>query len=148
MIGWLMALTGDKIELFKTKLGEEKEMSDGDEDGDGIEEEEEILDENGRAKEFFDENGITICQTSMESNLIVFSIIGIFTGVVPTNETLETLLTVSAGNKIPAEDIQGVVKFLKTCLRLTSWKRPIACDLMVDEWLKPASACSCGFSGY
>ena len=61
-----MALTGDKIELFKTKLGEE-EMSDEDQDGDGREEEQEIFDENGRAKEFFDENGITICQTSMES---------------------------------------------------------------------------------
>ena len=61
-------------------------------------------------------------------------------------ETLESQLTAS-GN-IKAEDIPGIVKFLKTCLRLTSWKRPKAGDLVLDEWLEPALACSCGFTGY
>ena len=81
---------------------------------------------------------ITSLNESMQSNLFF---IGIFTGVV-LKETLESQLTAS-GN-IPAEDIPGVVKFLKTCLRLTPWKRPRAGDLVTDEWLEHAFACSCG----
>ena len=129
-----MAMTGDRIELFKTEPGEE-EISDEDE-------EEELF---GLEKEFFDEK--STCHLNFERvNAIANRFpIGMFKGVVP-NETLESQLTAS-GN-IAAEDIPGIAKFLRTCLRLTSWKRPIAGDLKEDEWLKPAFACSCGFSGY
>ena len=75
----------------------------------------------------------------MKSNYFFF--IGIFTRVVP-KETLESQLI--ASGKIPKEDIPGIVKFLKTCLRLTPWKRPRAGDLELDDWLDPALGCSCG----
>ena len=61
-------------------------------------------------------------------------------------ETLESQLTAS-GN-IPAEDIPEIVRFLKSCLKLTKWERPGASGLKFDKWLKPAFACSCGFTGY
>ena len=85
---------------------------------------------------------VTSLNESMQSNCFP---IGIFTGVVP-KETLESQLTAS-GN-IPAEDIPEIVEFLKTCLQLTYWKRPDARELMLDKWLVPAFACSCGFTGY
>ena len=85
---------------------------------------------------------VTSLNESMQSNCFP---IGIFTGVVP-KETLESQLTAS-GN-IPEEDIPEIVEFLKTCLQLTYWKRPDARELMLDKWLVPAFACSCGFTGY
>ena len=123
-----MAMTGDQIEVLETEQGGKK-----------------LIDEGSREKEFFDENGkFHFSNGSMQSNFIFF-FIGIFTGVVP-KETLESQL-IASGN-IQAKDIPGIVKFLKTCLQLTSWKRPKAGDLMFDEWLVPAFACSCGFTGY
>jgi len=84
----------------------------------------------------------TLLNESMQSN---FFPIGIFTGVVP-KETFERQLTTSRSGNIPEEHIPETVKFLKTCLRLNPLDRPHTVDLIVDKWLEPAFACSCGYT--
>lgn len=90
----------------------------------------------------------TVHDASFERNkgILLFPI-GIFTGVVPNlKKTLKSQL-IASGN-ISEKDIPKTVEFLKTCLHLNPWKRPKAGDLIIEEWLEPAFACSCGFSGY
>lgn len=82
--------------------------------------------------EYFDANGMRIILDFV--SFIIYFCLGIFKLETP-NETLQS--QISSSGAIQADDIPGVVKFIKACLTLNPADRPTPGDLFEHEWVRP-----------